>query len=117
MIFGCVDHGLFWSSACGERVRRVGRFSGVREPYKLLRIFVQVLPYLWRLASSDKTLRWRLAVALILLVASKVSFYLQCSGTIIVSFCRCLDLMSEFYLNPMLVECNCGAVVQISICL
>lgn len=46
---------------------------------------MQVLPYLWSLASSEATLRWRLAAALILLVASKVSFYLQCSGVITVS--------------------------------
>eukprot|EP00850_Spirogloea_muscicola_P006557 SM000031S11566 [mRNA] locus=s31:365488:371156:- [translate_table: standard] len=33
-----------------------------------------VLPYLWALASGDRTLRWRLAVALVLLVLGKTSF-------------------------------------------
>eukprot|EP00850_Spirogloea_muscicola_P003591 SM000014S00379 [mRNA] locus=s14:1014211:1019871:+ [translate_table: standard] len=32
-----------------------------------------VLPYLWALASGDRTLRWRLAVALVLLVAGKAA--------------------------------------------
>lgn len=70
---------------------------------KFALVFVQVLPYLWRLASSDTTLRWRLGVALILLVASKVSFYQQCSSAINVSFGRCVSLMSEFALNSMQV--------------
>ena len=32
----------------------------------------QVLPYLWRLAADDATLRWRIFVALLLLVGGKV---------------------------------------------
>jgi hypothetical protein len=32
-----------------------------------------VMPYLWSLASSDTTLRWRLAAALVLLVVSKAA--------------------------------------------
>lgn len=44
-----------------------GNFTNVNSKFS-----VQILPYLWRLASSDTTLRWRLAAALILLVASKV---------------------------------------------
>lgn len=35
-------------------------------------MLVQVLPYLWQLAAADKTLRWRITLAFILLVAGKV---------------------------------------------
>lgn len=33
----------------------------------------KIVPYLWNLASSDTTLRWRLAAALVLLIASKTA--------------------------------------------
>ncbi|KAG0582977.1 hypothetical protein M758_3G101900 [Ceratodon purpureus] len=68
----------------------------------------KVLPYLWRLASSDTTLRWRLGVALILLVASKAA---GLAGPIL--FKQAMDELAQSPLRvakPALVALVCAAL-------
>lgn len=68
----------------------------------------KVLPYLWRLASSDTTLRWRLAAALVLLVASKAA---GLAGPML--FKQAMDELAQSPLRrakPALVALICAAL-------
>jgi ABC transporter ATM len=68
----------------------------------------KILPYLWNLASSDRTLRWRLAAALILLVASKAA---GLAGPVLLK--QAMDELAEAPLRratPALVALVCAAL-------
>ncbi|XP_024389838.1 ABC transporter B family member 23, mitochondrial [Physcomitrium patens] len=68
----------------------------------------KIMPYLWRLASSDTTLRWRLGAALILLVASKAA---GLAGPILLK--QAMDELSQAPLRratPALVALVCAAL-------
>lgn len=53
------------------------KFSNLTPAFGLHDDHEQVLPYVWNLAAGENTVSWRLAVALVLLVVSKVKLLLE----------------------------------------